>query len=281
MLMKFNGLIDIPAHEYHADKNVVGHSALVEMLRSPKHFWHRLNAPHQPTPAMLLGTAVHTAVLEPHVFKQDYVVSPKFDRRTKDGKAEAAAWEENNQGKSTISEDDMSAIVGIQSAVAEHRGASELLRDCVTEQSYFWTDEDTNISCRIRPDALVVDKDGQVVAIIDLKTALNASKGKFRRTISDRGYDLQAAFYTDGLARAIGREVPFYFLAVETAAPHGVALYRTGKKTLEIGRSKYRAALQILQWCRENDRWPSYQPFGESEEIDIPHWERSLEFEDV
>ena len=32
------------------------------------------------------------------------------------------------------------------------------------------------------------------------------------------------------------------------------------------------SALQLLQWCRENDRWPSYQPFGEYEDLEIPEW---------
>ena len=126
--------------------------------------------------------------------------------------------------------------------------------------------------CRIRCDLLVLDEHGQIVAIVDLKTTTDASREEFRRSIANYGYDVQAAFYTDAVKRAIGREVPFYFLAVESDAPHSVALYRIGQKSIEIGRSKYRMALQLLQWCRENDSWPGYQPFGEEEEIDLAGW---------
>ena len=277
MLMKAQtAFVDLEAEQYHADKAIVGHSALVEMLRSPQHFYHRLHSPHVATPAMEFGTALHTMVLEPTTFSARYVVAPKFDRRTKDGKAEAAAWDAANMGKRSISQDDVDALTCMQQCIAVHTEAASMLRSGVTEKSFFWTDKDTGIQCRIRPDSLVLDEYGEVIAAIDLKSTQDASKRKFARTMVDRGYDLQAAFYVDAISLAVGYQVPFYFLAVETNAPHGVALYKTGDRTLEVGRSKYRAALQMLQWCRENDRWPSYQPFGESEEIDVPFYERSF-----
>lgn len=276
MLMKVTGLLEIPAEDYHADKSVVGHSALVEMMKSPKHFHHRVTTPMEPTPAMEFGTAVHAAILEPEAFRSAYVVSPKFDRRTNKGKADALQWETDNAGKSFIDQDAMDNLKAMQVSIAEHTGAGDLLHNCVTEQSYFWLDEETAVQCRIRPDALVVDDQGEVVAMVDLKTAVDASKRKFSRVISDRGYDLQAAFYVDGLERAIGRQVPFYYLVVENAAPFGVALYKAGQRTIEAGRIKYRAALQMLQWCRENNRWPSYQPFGDFEEIDVAYFNSNL-----
>ena len=87
---------------------------------------------------------------------------------------------------------------------------------------------------------------GEILAIIDLKTTKDASKESFRRSIDDYGYDLQAAFYTDAVKMAIGREVPFYFLVVESDAPHSVRLYRIGQASIEVGRRKYRMALQLL-----------------------------------
>lgn len=276
MLMEANTLVEIPAAEYHADKDVVGHSALVEMLRSPQHFWHRLNALFEPTPAMALGTAVHTAVLEPAKFAAEYSVAPKFDRRTKDGKEAYAQWQAANVGKLFITDEEMATCHAIVGAIAQHQAAAEALGGSLNEMSYFWRDAETGVRCRIRPDALVVDEAGEIQAIVDLKTCRDASAGKFARTIAERGYDLQAAFYVDGLSKLLGRRVPFYFLAAETYAPHGVALYSTGERTFEVGRSKYKAALQMVQWCRENNRWPSYQPFGDAEEIDVPHWEKML-----
>ncbi|EHL21402.1 hypothetical protein KYG_18271, partial [Acidovorax sp. NO-1] len=78
------------------------------------------------------------------------------------------------------------------------------------------------------------------------------------------------------LERAIGRKVPFFFLVVESEAPHGVALYEAGVETMETGRIKYRAALQMLQWCREKNQWPSYQPFGDAEVINVSNFQKNL-----
>ena len=53
--------IDIPAEEYHGDKEIVGHSALVKIMRSPEHFKHYLTAPFKVTPTLKFGTALHCA----------------------------------------------------------------------------------------------------------------------------------------------------------------------------------------------------------------------------
>ena len=272
MFDDLRNFIDISAEEYHADKEILGHSALVEILKSPKHYYHRISNPHVPTASLEFGTALHAALLEPERFAETYIVSPKFDRRTKEGKADAAAWEEAHKGAVSVDEAELRKLQGMQKAVFEHSGAKKLLSKCYVEMSYFWTDEDTGFQCRVRPDVLALDDQGDVIAAIDVKSTSNASKDKFQKSVMDYGYDLNAAFYSDAIERAIGRRVPYYFLAVESAEPYGVALYKAGQSMLDVGRDKYRSALQLLQWCRENDRWPSYQPFGEFEDLEIPEW---------
>lgn len=274
-LREVDVFIDIPASEYHADKEIVGHSALVQILRSPEHFKHYTTpGAFKETPTLRFGTALHCAVLEPERFAQDFIEIPKIDRRTKEGKAKAEAYELAAVGKELIEVDDMQAVKAILQKISTHTKATALRLKSVTEKSYFWTDEDTGIMCRIRCDMVAVDENGKIVAIIDLKTTADASMEAFRRSIDDYGYDLQAAFYVDAVAVAIGREVPFYLLAVESSAPYGIALYRVGQETIEIGRRKYRMALQLLEWCRQNNSWPGYQPqpFCEEEVIELPEW---------
>lgn len=266
--------IDISAEEYHADKGIVGHSGLVRILRSPEHFKHYMTAPFKETDTLKFGTALHCAYLEPERFKDAYMEVPKIDKRTKEGKLKAEEYEKAAQGKVLLDSDDMHAVQAILKKIGEHVKATSLRIQSVTEKSYFWSDDDTGIMCRIRCDMVVIDENGQIVAIIDLKTTADASKAAFRRSIDDYGYDLQAAFYTDAVKLAIGRDVPFYFLTVESAAPHSVALYRIGQESIEVGRRKYRMALQLLEWCTKNDSWPGYQPqpFCEEEVIDLPEW---------
>jgi len=74
-----------------------------------------------------------------------------------------------------------------------------------------------------------------------------------------------------------GMELPFLFVAVEKDAPHAVAVYRADPDVIEIGRKKYRAALQLLKWCQATGNWPAYQPGGEIELISLPRWAANTE----
>jgi hypothetical protein len=76
------GLLSMAAEEYHRNKDAVGHSSLVRIMRSPAHFQEYVTHPPEPTPAMAFGTAVHCAVLEPAAFASDYAV---FDESQLEG----------------------------------------------------------------------------------------------------------------------------------------------------------------------------------------------------
>lgn len=286
-------LFDMPAAEYHAS-DAVGHSALVKMCRSPAHYKHYRDTAHAPTPAMEFGSAMHMAVLEPELFCETYTVSPKFDRRTTEGKAQAAQWDEQNLGKKALTQEVMELLENIQRAIGLHSTGATLVRNGRKEMSFFWTDAETGIACKFRPDVLLLDG-GEAVTLgtaleldalqhvigqLDLKSTRDAERNAFRRDIFKLGYDIQAAYYSDPLSEYLQRPIPFKFLAVESAAPHGVALYGVGERLMQIGRSKYRAALQLLQWCRERDEWPSYQPFSDEDQIEAPTWEKAIEFDD-
>ena len=268
-------IVSMPAEQYHATP-AIGHSSLVKLMRSPAHYRNYKDTPHEPTPTMAFGTALHTAVLEPELFPTIYVACEKFDRRTKVGKEAALEWEAKNQGMIGLEPSQMESIKNIQLAVKAHVAANQYLARGYAELSVFWVDQDTGIACKSRPDFLVLDENGEVDSILDLKTSQDAGQAAFAKSIANYGYDLQAAFYSDPFSAALGKEIPFRFLAVESEAPNAAAVYRTGPATLELGRKKYRGALQLLDWCQQHDAWPSYQPYGTEEVIEVPHWATKL-----
>ena len=259
------GLLYMPATQYHADPSI-GHSGLIRLLKSPAHLREALDHPPQPTPAMAFGSAVHTYILEPERFSNEFVVAEKFDRRTKEGKEAAARFEAANQGKTLITAEDLATLTLMRAAVVAHQGAADLLKQGEAELSAFWTDSLTGIPCRCRPDWF------NATALVDLKSCVDASSRGFSRAIANHGYDIQAAFYVDGVKRVTGSELPFLFIAMEKDAPHAVAVYQADPEIIEIGRKKVRAALQLLKWCQESGAWPAYQPAGEIEAISLPRW---------
>lgn len=274
------GLLSVPADQYHAHP-AVGHSGLVRIMRSPAHYREYATNPPEPTAAMVMGTAFHAALLEPEIFGSTFVVAPKFDRRTKEGKAAAEAWEAENAGKTALPAEQMAAIEQMVASVRSHQGAANLLGGGLAEMSAFWFDPETGIECKCRPDWLVTmeDRSDWITAIVDVKTCRDASADGFARAIATLGYDVQAAFYQDGIKAMTGKTVPFYFVAVETEPPYAVAAYKASDDLIEVGRTKYRGALQLLKWCRDKGDWPAYQPNGEVETINLPRWAANFDLE--
>ena len=84
---------------YHGDTTRISKSGLDLIAKSPAHYWSRYLDPNrekkEPTAAMLLGTAVHFAILEPEEFGRRYQVLPEINKRSNAGKAEFEALMEH------------------------------------------------------------------------------------------------------------------------------------------------------------------------------------------
>lgn len=78
---------DVPNEIYHGDRTAVSSSGLKLLLRSPAHFVAGQGASEETTAALEFGTALHTALLEPEKYREQYVTKPDINRRTKEGKA--------------------------------------------------------------------------------------------------------------------------------------------------------------------------------------------------
>lgn len=261
------GIIAMTNAEYHADRTAVSSTQLKVMSkRTPAHFQQYFKEKRNATPSMEFGSAVHTALLEPERFAQEYVVSINVDRRTKDGKEQAAAFEAANAGKTIISADDYDDIRKMVRLLRDRSEVEILLDDSDVEVSMFWEDPDTRVLCKCRPDAL------GTLAISDLKTTDDASPEEFIWTARKYGYDLSAAFYVDGVKAVTGVELPFVFIVVEKTAPYGVALYEAPEEMLNSGRAKYKAALAKIAECRRTGIWHGYQPNGLIEKLVWPRW---------
>ena len=175
--------------------------------------------------------------------------------------------------KIILKQDQMDALTAMRESVFKHGGAAKMLAKGEAESSLYWTDEITGLKCRIRPDWLF---DG---GMADLKSCVSASKADFAKAVANLGYDIEAAFYVDGMKAVTGKSVDFFFIAVEKTAPYTTACYKASQEMIEIGRAKYRGGLELLKWCQENKQYPGYQPNGEIETIDLPRWAANFELE--
>lgn len=254
--------------DYHGGPGI-SISGLKLFQRSPLHYWSTYHDPNRPeredSKAFRLGTAIHAAVLEPDAFAATYKVAPQCDRRTKEGKAIAAAFEaECGPDTVILPPDEFAAVEAIAAQVKRHPMASNIMAQGAPEVSVYWEDVETGVLCRCRPDWLAPG------IILDVKSTEDASPWEFQRTIVRYGYHLQAAWYMDGLHAAGQSRDAFVFMAVEKSRPHAVALYYADQEMLDFGRAEYRRLLDQYARCSSRNEWPGYPPVVSP--IGLPLW---------
>lgn len=254
--------------DYHAHP-ALGSTQIRELLRSPAHF--KALGAKEATPAMQLGTLVHTLVLEPDTFEERYIVAPKVDRRTKAGKVEWAEFQAAAGDREVIDAATNGKAREIAVSVRTHARAAKLLEAATArEESLFWEDEETGVECKCRPDARAASG-----LVVDLKTARDASPHGFQRAVASHGYHIQAAHYMAGVRAAGYAAREFLFVVVETELPYGVAVYRLDPYAIERGEDARVKALDLFVECRERGEWPGYGA-GKIETIELPGWAEGM-----
>lgn len=267
-----NGLVtDLSNEAYHTGPGISkSHLDRIAPPNSPLHYWNvYLNPEREPTeatPEMLKGTAIHTAILEPDLFPAQVVESPAFNRRTKDGKAEAEAFAQANAGKIILDPEDYQDCLAVRDAVHRHPLAGSLLRAGKVEQSFFATDPTTGELIKCRPDFLRDDG-----IMVDLKSTASAAPDEFNRSVWNYRYYVQAPWYLD-IPRLLYGEAPpdFVFLAVEKKPPYAIGVYYLDADYMDRGRLHYRRDINAIAACRARNQWPDFAL--EIQPLSLPGW---------
>lgn len=249
----------LEASTYHHSEGV-SKSMLDRLARSPAHL--RFGEDKETLP-MELGTALHTAALEPETFEARYYRGADVRRGTK-------AWEalEAEAGKRIVLKPaDWETCMRVRDALHGHFAAGGLLQGAEAEVSMYWEDDATSLLCRARPDAIRPD----LPVLLDLKSTTDARPGPFARRVNEGRYHVQAAYYMDGYACLTGEPVEaFIFIVFEPAPPYAVRCYELPPRALERGRALYRRDLNRYAECYRDNWWPAYPDYIET--IDLPAW---------
>lgn len=245
----------------------VNASLLKACDRSMSHGKAYMDGNRKDSPSMAFGRAYHLFILEPDAFAKTYTVLPKMRRAGK-------AWDEAVESAGgdpdrIIFADDVAEFEAMRAAIlAESRRRRLTTERGLYEVSVVWTDEEAELLCKARMDKVIES----LSVAVDLKTTTDARPHAFFRDAATYGYDLQAAFYMDGLHAVTGTEYDFAFLAQESDAPYASRLFTAtwGGDMHQIGRAKYRPLLQSVKRAKETNVWPGYG--DEPVEVVIPQW---------
>lgn len=245
--------------QYHASEGI-SKSGLDLIDRSPAHFKAKA---FESTRAMEIGTAIHTAILEPEIYSKEYAVIDCEDRRSAIYKS--ACKERASSNVLTQAEGDK--VSGMFDAVYSHKPARAIMdAPGRNELSVYAKDPETGVLVKCRFDRLL---DFGIAA--DLKKTQDARPDAFTRAIDNYRYYVQAAFYMDVYKWATGETLSaFNIIAIEEAAPHGCRVYQIDELSIEFGRLAYRSALNTYADCLAADKWPGYTE--EVQEIGISNW---------
>ena len=264
---------NMPPAEYHAHP-AISNSFLTAWKRNALTAIYERANPPEPTDAMVFGSQVHAALLEPDAFYSRYAVLPELNLRTNEGKAAKAAAVLKAGGEAYVMKPERMAQIGnIVSAIKAHKRAAALFEKVTQrELSVFWVDEETGIECRCRMDAI-----GGVI-LADLKTTEDASRETFEFSIYKYGYYRQAAMYLRA-AKAAGIDIQHYsIVAAEKEAPHGVNVFRLTDEAIAQGDREISDLLKQVALWRETGIVPGYSETVIDVSLPERVW-RSLEFE--
>jgi PDDEXK-like domain of unknown function (DUF3799) len=155
-----------------------------------------------------MGTAVHQAVLEPHL-----------ERR----------WEQDI---------DWEIVDRLQENLRQNAVFGGLLVQAAREVARLWQDPQTGVLCKAKLDLV----SNNVLA--DLKTTSCSTRQQFVENCQRFDYDRQAAFYTDSFDCQIDT---FVIFGIQKVFPYEIFIYETQPSSafMAQGRNKYRALLGI------------------------------------
>lgn len=269
---------NIPYEKYRALAGV-NISTLKEIARSPMHYKHRLENPKQST-ALRLGTAAHTATLEPERFIADYAI---WDRVTDGGNAAPRRgqwWDAfcaENADKEIINFNEHLTAKNIAKSIRSNPDAMKYLATGYPE--VIMECEMRGRQCKGRIDWISKVDGGPV--IVGIKTTRDVREFQFARQAAQLGYHLQWAWYYDMYATIKQGLIPkMVEIVVENGDVPAVAVYVITDETIDQGRKEYMKLLERLAECEAKNDWPG--PFTGEQALLLPSWaydEQEIEVE--
>ena len=253
-------VLDMPNDEYHKYP-AISKSGLDKFEISPADYKHPKE--HTPGRAMVVGSALHCAVLEPERFKEDYILLPEVEDRRK---AEYKKASEVRGPDLVLVKNEVKNVLAMQEAAHQEADIRAIITgEYLTEVSAFCEDPVTGQLMKCRFD-LVRDNH----EIYDLKKTRDARADKFGKSVAEYRYHVQDAMYSYIYELVTGfAPTCFKFVVIKEESPHTARVYWLDDEAKEIGKYYFGLNAKEFAECNNNDFWP--HP-GENGEISLPYW---------
>jgi len=263
--MTYDGIVEISNEDYHSSDGF-SKSALMTLKHSRTQFYKDYilgQREHNESDDMLLGSLTHALILEPDTVKQQYYVYKHISRSTKDGKAQALELESaQKDGLTLVKQDIYEQAILMSDAILTNPIAKNIIDSAQKEQSIYWTDEETGLLFKSRPDLLGSNISG------DIKTCKSIGNYGFSKSCLDYGYFLQAAMCKIAL-ESVGQSFErFVFICAAKNEPYDVVNYVLDEQAIEYGINQFKHLSGMLRHELELNDW--LRPVVET--LTVPKW---------
>ena len=253
-------VLNMPNEAYHAYDGI-SRSGLDLVSKSPLHFL--AGGKPKSKRHLELGTALHTAILEPARFSEDYLILKGVKARTASEYKQAV---KSRGSETTLIESEAVNILGVQDAITDNEAIFLELSDCdLFEVSAFVSIN--GLLCKCRYDAL----NTKTAVSIDVKSTQSSAPEDFSKSVANYRYHVQDAFYSAIYAAITGERLnAFKFLAVENEPPHCPMLYQLDGEARAIGQHEAEKDLEAYDQAMTSNVWRGYE--HESKLLSLPNW---------
>ncbi len=263
----------MPAETYHNHVQApeVSRSLIVEMVnKSPAHVRAMIDgsSKKKETKAMVSGTLVDLALLEPDKFKEGVSHWTRPDGLNLNNK-EGIKWKEDHPDlpylkRTTDDPAEASAedIQGMIAAVMRHKISSKIVERSVKQEAAFCYDPATGLLRKCRTDARLDDDSGRLT-LADMKSTFYGGTAKhiFRKHVQDMGYDIQHPFYSNIYRDLLGADPFFVFFVVERKPPYSVRMFQIDEQSegAAEAREEMKIAMAKFAECKASGIWNGYE----------------------
>jgi len=247
--------------------DALNNSTLSDINRSVRFMEYRKNNKTEPTASMQIGSLVHCLLLNPEDFDDLFIIMPKINKRTKEGKEEFQNILNQAEAKqlALVEQSQVDQAIDIAASVRSNRIAAQLLDDLQHAEvvGLFQID---GIDCKAKFDGITSTQ-----LIVDVKTTQDASPEAFAKSVATFGYHRQDAFYSKAYEAVTGEKPSaFVFICVENKAPYSTAVYVLDDEAKELGEKEINALVKKYQEYKSGLYIQDYS--SKIETLTLPAW---------
>jgi hypothetical protein len=286
---------NLTIEEYHTNKTHLSTTQVRKVKRSLKEFhWFKTGLMVQEDkPEFHFGNAFELALLDKDEFAKRVAIIPdsewynelrdkyKSPRQTKIYEEKVREFMLGREGMYIINdkgEQSWETIQKMLESCYQDKTIQGLIKNTEYQTSLFWTDKDTGIKLKTRPDICKRKKN----VVVNVKTTKDGSPRGFSRDLVDHEYPLQAVQEILGcLNTGIMESVDLYlWLVVEKVAPFNATISEFDQSDIQASMDEYVYLLNKIKRAQDESKFPGYSDRADNEhgilKAEIPGYYRVM-----